>query len=399
MKSRDIVMIGLAPWYYGIGSNSKSIARQLSLHHRVLYINMPLDFITVIRRKTDPEIRKHLDIIKGKSQNLTEVEPNIWNYYPKKVLRSLNWIPFTSVFSFFNRTNNRRFADDIRAATAQLGFKDYILFNDNDIFRSFYLKELLQPDMYIYYSRDNLAAIDYWKKHGTTIEPLHIAKADIAVANSEYLTDYLRRHNPNSYYIGQGCDINLFNSGLDYPEPADIKDIPHPVVGYIGAVNSWRLDEEIIRLIATSRPQYSIVLVGPEDAVFAKSQLHQYPNIHFLGRKSLSELPSYAACFDVCINPQKVNDLTIGNYPLKIDEYLSMGKPVVATRTQAIAMFGDTVYVADKPADYPALVDKALAENNSIARAKRIALAHTHTWENSVGAIYSAIDALLTATV
>ena len=76
-----------------------------------------------------------------------------------------------------------------------------------------------------------------------------------------------------------------------------------------------------------------------------------------------------------------------------------MGKPVVATRTQAIAIFGDTVYVADKPADYPALLDKALAEDNSIARAKRIALAHTHTWENSVGAIYSAIDALRTATV
>ena len=39
---------------------------------------------------------------------------------------------------------------------------------------------------------------------------------------------------------------------------------------------------------------------------------------------------------DVCINPQKVNPITDGNYPLKIDEYLAMGKPVVATRTHTM---------------------------------------------------------------
>jgi teichuronic acid biosynthesis glycosyltransferase TuaH len=65
---------------------------------------------------------------------------------------------------------------------------------------------------------------------------------------------------------------------------------------------------------------------------------------------------------------------------------------VVATRTLALGPFGDTVYIADKPADYPVLLDQALAEDDDRAREKRIALARTHTWENSVGEIYSAID-------
>src|SRR5450432_1134730 len=142
-KGRDMVIIGLSPWYIDIGSNCKSIARQLSLHNRVLYINMPLDRKTILREKDDPGIRTHLDIIENKKNDLVEIQPNLWNYYPHKTLESLNWITFTPLFSFFNRINNRRFAAEIRSATQRLGFSDYILFNDNDIFRSFYLKDLL----------------------------------------------------------------------------------------------------------------------------------------------------------------------------------------------------------------------------------------------------------------
>jgi glycosyltransferase involved in cell wall biosynthesis len=394
-KATDIVIIGLSPWYIDIGSNCKSIARELSRNHRVLYMNMPLDNKTILQQKDHPEIRKHLDIVNGKQPALYEIQPNLWNYYPTGILRSINWIPSTNLFSLFNKANNRRFAADIRKATRQLGFTNYILFNDNDIFRSFYLKELLQPKLYIYYSRDNLLGVDYWKRHGTTIEPLHIAKADIAVANSHYLTDYLRGYNPNSFYIGQGCDTQLFAAGVDYPMPEDLENIPHPIIGYIGAINSLRLDEHVIREIATARPNYSVVLVGPEDDHFAKSSLHGLPNIYFLGKKPLPELPRYSSRFDVCINPQLINDITIGNYPLKIDEYLSMGKPVVATRTRALEIFGDNVYIADKPADYPALLDKALAEDNPAAKDRRIALAHTHTWENCVKELYFAIDKTL----
>jgi hypothetical protein len=36
---------------------------------------------------------------------------------------------------------------------------------------------------------------------------------------------------------------------------------------------------------------------------------------------------------------QLSNNLTIGNYPRKIDEYLAMGKPIVATSTKTMQMF------------------------------------------------------------
>jgi hypothetical protein len=67
----------------------------------------------------------------------------------------------------------------------------------------------------MYYSRDFMLAVDYWKKHGTIMEPELIAKSDLCLANSVYLQRYCQRYNTNSYYVGQGCDLTLFAQGLN----------------------------------------------------------------------------------------------------------------------------------------------------------------------------------------
>jgi teichuronic acid biosynthesis glycosyltransferase TuaH len=391
----DIVIVGLQPWYTEIGSNCKSIALELSKNHRVLYINAPLDRKTILNEKENVHIQRHMDINSGKGEDLVEIQPNLWNYYPRNILESINWVRPTALFSLLNRINNRRYAADIRKALDRLGFKDFILFNDNDIFRGFYLKELLKPSLYIYYSRDNLLGVDYWRKHGRTLEPLHIAKADIAVANSSWLANYLSTYNKNAYYIGQGCDINLFDPASSKVLPRDMAGIPSPIIGYVGAINDLRLDPHLIRMLALGKPDRHIVLVGPEDQAFAQSDLHQLPNVHFLGRKAPETLPAYVAAFDVCINPQKVNPVTIGNYPLKIDEYLAMGKPVVATRTEALEPFEDYIYAAGTASAYPALIERALEEDSVQRQHQRTAFARTHTWESSVACIHSAIQKTL----
>lgn len=391
IQNRDFIIIGLQQWYTPIGSNCKNIALQLAKNNRVLYVNAPLDRRTILHEKADPNIARHLDVINGKQEAIVPIGDNMWNLYPPTVLESINWLPSTTVFTWFNRKNNRKFAADIKTAADKLGFKDVLVFNDNDMFRGFYVKEYLQPETYIYYSRDYLLGVDYWRKHGSRLEPQHIAKADVAVANSLYLADMLKQYNPNSYYVGQGCDFKLFDATKEHVVPADMAAIKGPRIGYVGALNSIRLDIGILEQMATLRPDWQIVLVGPEDDAFTASRLHTMPNVHFLGRKPLPELAAYIAHFDVCLNPQLVNPVTIGNYPLKIDEYLALGKPVVATATQTMSLFEDHVYLAQRPEDYVALTQKALTENNDSLARKRMDFAHSHTWENSVDAIYKAI--------
>lgn len=345
----------------------------------------------MIKEKDDPHVKYQLEALQGREKTIVQVEENIWNLYPATILESINWVPSTTVFSWLNRRNNRRFSDSIAKAIKEMHFKDVILFNDNDIFRGYYLKEFLRPATYIYYSRDFLLGVDYWKKHGQTLEPRHIAKADIAVANSLYLTRILQQYNPHSYYVGQGCDLQLFNPQVAHPRPGDLPAGGRPLIGYVGALNTLRLDIRILEKIATSRPDWDLVLVGPEDVVFKASSLHQLPNVHFPGKKELAQLPAYIQAFDVCLNPQLVNPVTAGNYPLKIDEYLAMGKPIVATSTEAMELFREHVYLAGSADEYVPLIARALEENNAALEQERIRFAGEHTWENSVNAIYKAI--------
>src|SRR5690606_14575848 len=99
--------------------------------------------------------------------------------------------------------NNKKFALAIQKTINNLHFTDFVLFNDNDIFRSFHLKELLRPVMSIYYLRDNMVATPYWKRYGNWFEPKLIRKSDLVFSNSEYLREYSAKYNDNSYNIGQ----------------------------------------------------------------------------------------------------------------------------------------------------------------------------------------------------
>jgi glycosyltransferase involved in cell wall biosynthesis len=160
----------------------------------------------------------------------------------------------------------------------------------------------------------------------------------------------------------------------------------------VGALQSIRLDMDIIEFIAVKNPHWSIVLVGPEDDEFKAGKLHAIPNIHFLGAKDGNMLPAYINMFNVCINPQLVNQITIGNYPRKIDEYLAMGKPVVATATRAMEIFSEHTYLAKDKEAYVSLIQKALDEDYAGLQQKRKAFAASHTWENNVAEIYQAIN-------
>jgi glycosyltransferase involved in cell wall biosynthesis len=348
----------------------------------------------MFRERKSARIRKRIKIVNTGKPEVAEISTNLWNLFPATIIESINWIGSPRLFDWLNRINNKRFAKQIKSAIVKLGFKDFVIFNDSDMFRSFYLKEYLEPETYIYYTRDNLIAVDYWKKQGIRLEALHMKKADLVVANSTYLASLAREFNPNSFYVGQGCDVSLFDSRLVSILPEDIKSVPKPVIGYIGALLSLRLDIKVLEFIAESRPQWSLVLVGPEDEAFKNSRLHQFKNVYFLGNKGGNELPSYLNVFDVAINPQVLSPVTIGNYPRKIDEYLAMGKPTVATKTEAMSVFADYTYLAENKEEYIDCIENALLEDSDQLHLSREQFAKHHTWENNVLELSKAVEAV-----
>lgn len=394
ITGRNIVITGQQPWDISIGSNCKDIAKEFSKHNRVLYVNSPLDRYTSWNGKNREDVQKRKQVIAGKYPGIELISDNLWVLTPDRLLESINWIGDQNIFEALNKINNRRLAKSIQKALAQLDFSNIILFNDNDIYKSYHLKEMLKSDVSVYYCRDYMLAVDYWKKHGTKLEPELIAKSDVCVANSTYLANYCKQYNPRSYYVGQGCELEDFTAAIGMERPADMLSIKGPIIGYIGVLQTFRLDIDILIYIAKARPHWQIVLVGPEDENFKVSELHSMSNVYFLGPKQVNEVPAYINAFDVCINPQRVSEVTNGNYPRKVDEYLVMGKPVVATVTDAMSSFVAHVYLGSTKEEYVVLIEKALKNDSIELQAERRKFASQHTWANSVKEIYKAINSL-----
>ncbi len=386
MKNRRIILVAHQNWELEIGSNAKNLALEFARHNAVLYVNPTLDVKTILTERKNPQVQQRLKNVWHTS--IQQVTPTLWVCTLGIVTLSINWIQSKTIFRWLNRFNNWLFARSIRKAADRLGFADFVLFNDSQMFLGLHQKQMLRPEKYIYYVRDYLITQPYFKKHGTWAEAELMASADGVVANSAYLADYAHQSNPNSHDVGQGCELNYFDPAVNRSKPVELITLPRPLIGYTGFLTSARLDVALLEQLALAKPHWSFVLVGPEDDVFKASRLHSLPNIHFTGSRPSEQLPAYVQHFDVCINPQVVNELTIGNYPRKIDEYLGMGKPVVASQTRAMEMFQAHVYLADSPDAYVSLLEKALAEDSDAKATARIRFARSHTWEASAQAIY-----------
>lgn len=388
----NFVIFSLSPWNINYGANIKDLSYELAKHHRVLYIDTPLKRKDRWLKRDKPFVKEVEERIKS-GNLLKQVSENLWHYIPQEILESVNQVKSASLFNLVNGVNNKRFSKSILRAVKQIGFDEFIIINDNEVYNGLGIKDLVKPSLYVYYIRDKLSAMKYWKLHVGRVEPSLIKSSDVVVANSEYLSDYAAEFNPHSYYVGQGCDVTHF---LTRPPQSDIdamlKDIPGPIVGYMGAINAERLDIGLIEGIATRMPDYSFVFIGIEDDTFKQSSLHQLKNVYFLGKKDFSELPAFLYGVDVTINPQAMNEITIGNYPRKVDEYLAAGKPVVATKTHAMNPFREHVYLGESVDDYVTLIPKAIAENNATKAAARRDFALEHTWKKNAELIVEAIE-------
>jgi teichuronic acid biosynthesis glycosyltransferase TuaH len=359
ITGKDFVFFGMQSWDTPIGSNCKNIAMEVARHNRVLYINRAADRYSLWRGDKSPEVVNRRRVMRGELPVMEQLSPNFWVYTPPVVLDSVNWVRPQALFDAWTKINNQRLGRSIQKAIQQVGFRDFYLFNDNDFLRGPHIQDVLKPAVTIYYIRDFLLAQDYFKRHGERTEPALMKQADVVVANSTYLANYARKYNRHSYFIGQGCDLSAFSPEAGYAIPDDIKPLRRPIIGYAGALLEFRLDIATIRHLAVSRPD----------------------------------------SFDVCINPQALNLNTVGNYPRKVDEYLALGKPVVATATEAMELFAGHSYLcADKEA-YVGQVERALAEDDADRQRARRAFALGHTWENNVAELYRAINVAIPEAV
>lgn len=210
------------------------------------------------------------------------------------------------------------------------------------------------------------------------------SNADLIFCVNDNLKKFLLESYPNSFgklhVLPNGVSKNLKPGGV----PDDIAKIKRPRIGYIG-VMSERIDFELVEYIANERKSYQFVFIGGKYGKVGKwiKKLKKLGNVHFLGDKHYNLIPCYIASFDVCIIPHRIDEFTLSNDPIKVYEYLYLGKPVVSTNISIADELRKNVLIADGKENFLNFLDIAveLSEDENFAEGQRRAIKDEMFWD------------------
>lgn len=373
MKDKDIVLLSTADWDNPFWTNKQHVAVELSsLGYKVFYIDSLGLRAPSFNKKDISRVFKRVSKLfaapKKKRENLWVWSPVTlpWNKY--KLIRAFNKLHLKWMVNFWTR---------------YLKFKDKVMWTYNPLTKR--LVDVSDYKSLIYHCVDEIKA-----QPGMPVTILEEAEnelikdADIVFVTSPNLYESRKKINPNTHYHSNVADFNHFNKSLtvDFPRPIDIRDIQGPVLGFIGAISSYKVNFELLSYIASHRPNYQIVLiglVGEGDPATDISILKEHKNIHLIGPKSYNELPAYLKYFDVALLPNVINSYTDSMFPMKFFEYLSAGKNVVSVNLKAIQGFKDYVNISSTNDDFIADIDNVLL-GKGISLDKRLELAKQFTY-------------------
>lgn len=202
-----------------------------------------------------------------------------------------------------------------------------------------------------------------------------VEEADVVTVTSSKLEEVVSAIRP-CHLIRNGAEVEHF---AERPENLYLKEQVNPVIGYFGAISDW-FDMPLIAELSARHPEWTFLLVG-STAGCDEKRLPKGDNVIFTGEVTYDELPAILHSFDVCVIPFVINDLTRATNPVKVYEYLSAGKPVVATRLPELELMRDLVYLADGVDGFEDAVGTALKEAREPELvSKRKAFAEENTW-------------------
>ncbi|MGB7924911.1 MAG: glycosyltransferase [Pyrinomonadaceae bacterium] len=226
----------------------------------------------------------------------------------------------------------------------------------------------------------------------TKVEHELVRDCDLLVVTATSLKEKWRskREGPATL-VRNGVDFEFY---AERCQPNTLLDADaRPIIGYYGAIAEW-FDLELLAHVARQRPGYSFVLLGGIFNVDV-SELESLPNVRLLGQHPYETMPLYLYHFDACLIPFKLNAITHATDPVKMYEYLSAGKAVVAVALSEIEPFRDYLYLAGNTEEFITQLDRAVAEDDQELSARRREFARRNTWQERYRSITTALSAAI----
>ena len=216
-------------------------------------------------------------------------------------------------------------------------------------------------------------------------------QADLVLFCSRELYDKEKDDCREAAFIDHGVDYERFEAAAiaadQYGEaPSDVADLPRPRVGFIGGLDSHTFDPPFFVEVARSLPDVQFILVGGSSLPEGWCPL---PNVHLLGQRPYDQVAAYMAASDVLIMPWNRSEWIQACNPVKMKEYLAVGRPVVSTYFREVEYYSANIDVATEVRDFVAAI-KAGLDNPGDCAARRDRV-KDHTWAAKADLVWNAV--------
>lgn len=395
-KHKDIIMFALPRWDGPFSSTAFSLAKEMARDTRVFYVDNPYTLKDLLMGWSSTQIKTRLGALLFGRQRCRVIDsslPNLINVTPLLTF-SINFLPSGGLYNLASSINNFLVTRCIKAIIRDYKIKDYIFINS---YNPFYLKNIrsLTPSLTIYHCVDNISESKYISKHGSALERELITSFDLTITTSSRLRDYALQFSKSVVCLPNAADFQLFQQtfGRILPQPIElIERKGEKTIGYIGSVDH-RIDYSILISIVKAYPTWTLLLVGPLSAEYENSGLGLFRNVVTTGSKKLIELPAYVHSMDCCIIPFLCNKLTESIYPLKLNEYLALGKPVVSTNFSAdLTDFADVIKIADNKDEFIRSLQDEVQTDNPVSVSKRLERAKRNSWQSRIIDFWNVVE-------
>ncbi|MBC7381667.1 MAG: glycosyltransferase [Bacteroidia bacterium] len=387
----DVIILGLSRWDNSLNSSTFCIAKEFAKKQRVFYIDRPFSLKDYLQEKQfNPISIRRNAILTGKNiYKEVEMDGIKFTCITPRMSIPVNIFADSLVYDLLSLYNLQLVSKVIKRTILDFNIKKYVYLNS---FLPTYFdvipKDTVQPLVKIYRSCDDISQEKYIAKHGIRKEIEAVEDADLVIASSFELCHKLGKFGKKVHRVSNAADTNMFNSIFEdgIQKPDELLDAKGKIIMYTGRLSLLRIDYELLVKIAVSRPNDTLVIIGPyEEKDIAQFKLDKFSNVILTGRKPMNQLYKYLKFADCTIIPFLNNTLTKSIYPLKINEYLACGLPVVSTNfSEDIRSFGDFIAVKDTHDEFIQAIEERMILHDGDTAKRNIALSLKNTWVQRV---------------